>query len=419
MKPSDFLMLISIVLAIVTIAAANNKKIWLYKFDKWILTIVLFIVLWINYLIFYDDFRSRGWYLPFFECDWGVEGTIIAYIVSVTSIIALILYIAKSNYFPIKRHNEIIRYYKDLLYSNFPLLLEYIDTYHKRELERHIKSINKWAQKEDSKDIFELINDEREYEKSSEKKSHKMIPLPIRILNDLILTKPFIDNSMKIAPFWYLELFSNLETTRIPNAKEMIQYYCVQLVKSNNYTFMQELHEMFNHDDMNVLEILQDTSYLKLLFSDNYFITRFDIIQAIGESALLEAKTRRSLFSVKTASEIGGKYESSICYQFVMLHILLYRYLAAQKEKNGVTKKSTEYEKYFFLHSNYIVWLYEEIQETYIVSTEETFANRLKTDIIRWLKGTINYCLARFNTSQEPYDVPQDTLNKITELQES
>ena len=405
MTPSDFLMLISIVLAIVAIAAANNKKIWLYKFDKWILSIVLLIVLWINYLIFYDDFRSRGCYFPIFECNFGIKGANIAYFVSVSAIIALILYIAKCNYFPVKRHYEIIQYYKELLYSNFPLLLDYINSYHKKELERRIKTINKWAQKVDSKDIMEVIEDERKYEEMSKKKSHQRIPIANQVLNDLVLTKPFVDNSIKIAPFWYLELLSNLETTRIPNSKEMIQYYCLQLVKSNNYTFMQELHEMFNHDDKNVLEILQDTSYLKLLFSDNYFITRFGIIQAIGESALLEAKTRRSLFSIKTTSEMDYIYKSSLCYQYNMLQNLLFRYLAAQKEKNNVLKKTKEYNNFFFSHSGYLQFLYIEIQDTYVDSTSKTYAERLKIDIEEWLSNTIYYCESHFDNKVEPYDV--------------
>ena len=420
MKPNDFLMLISIVLAIVTIASANNKKIWLYKFNRntSIIILLLYVIL-INYLIFYNDFRSRGWYLAFLECDSGIECANIAYILSVVSVFAIIIYVAKCNYFPTSRHNELLQYYNDIMYTNFPLLLEYINTYHKKELKKHINEINVWAKKEDSKDIYERIKDEREYEESSEKKAHEMIPLPIRILNDVILTKPFIDNAIKIAPFWYLELFSNLETTRIPNAEEMIQYYCVQLVKSNNFTFRQELDEMFKHDDKNVLELLQETNYLKLLYSDNYFITRFDIIQAIGEAALLEAKSRRILFSMETADDKEDLYHSSLCYQFVMLHILLYRYLAAMKEKNSVPKQSKEYEEYFFLHSNYIGWLYEEILGTYEVSREGTYADRLKTDIETWLEGTIEYCHNFFNTSQEPYDVPQDILSKIKARQKS
>lgn len=416
MKPNDFLMLISIVLAIVTIASANNKKIWLYKFNRntSIIILLLYVIL-INYLIFYNDFRSRGWYLAFLECDSGIECANIAYILSVVSVFAIIIYVAKCNYFPTSRHNELLQYYNDIMYTNFPLLLEYINTYHKKELKKHINVINVWAKKEDSKDIYDRIKDEREYEESSEKKTHEMVPLPIRILNDIILTKPFIDNSIKIAPFWYLELFGKLETDRIPNAKEMIQYYCVQLVKSNNYTFMQELHEMFNHDDKNVLEILQDTNYLKLLFSDNYFITRFDTIQAIGESALLEAKSRRTLFSMEISDDKEDLYHSSLCYQFVLLHNLLYRYLAAQKEKNNVSKTSAEYMNYFFLHSNYLKWLYEEIKDTFEEAPRKKYSDRLKSDIKDLLSNTIQYCNNHFHASEEPYDVPQHTLTQIIE----
>jgi len=418
MKPNDFLMLISIVLAIVTIASANNKKIWLYKFNKntSIIILLLYVIL-INYLIFYNDFRSRGWYLAFLECDSGIECANIAYILSVVSVFAIIIYVAKCNYFPTSRHNELLQYYNDIMYTNFPLLLEYINTYHKKELKKHINVINVWAKKEDSKDIYERIKDEREYEESSEKKTHEMVPLPIRILNDIILTKPFIDNSIKIAPFWYLELFGKLETDRIPNAKEMIQYYCVQLVKSNNYTFMQELQEMFNHDDINVLKLLQDTSYLKLLFSDNYFITRFDIIQAIGESALLEAKSRRTLFSMETADDKEDLYHSSLCYQFILLHNLLYRYLAAQKEKNNISKLSEEYKNLYFLHSNYLQILYEEIQDTYGEPIEENYASRMKSDIVKWLRDSVRYCQDNFGTSEEPYDEPQYILDKIIKTQ--
>jgi len=51
MTISDFLVMITIVLTLVTIAVSNNKKIWLYKFYKRDFFLLSLAVLWIHYLM--------------------------------------------------------------------------------------------------------------------------------------------------------------------------------------------------------------------------------------------------------------------------------------------------------------------------------------------------------------------------------
>lgn len=63
MTSSDFLVLITILLAIVSTAIANNKMIWIYKFSRFSIITYILIMIAINYFIFFPWYEQRGIYI--------------------------------------------------------------------------------------------------------------------------------------------------------------------------------------------------------------------------------------------------------------------------------------------------------------------------------------------------------------------
>lgn len=135
MTPSDFLMLISIVLAIVAIAAANNKKIWLYKFatiEKYIAILVSLVVLcliWYDGIITHLNFIKYEW----FYCERGLNSRTWAFIIAVLMLFVFIVRVSIQTCFPKSRREDLVQYYKRLIHSDINLLIEYLYQYHFHE----------------------------------------------------------------------------------------------------------------------------------------------------------------------------------------------------------------------------------------------------------------------------------------------
>lgn len=63
MTSSDFLVLITILLAIVSTAIANNKMIWIYKFSRFSIITYILIMIAINYFIFFRGMSKEEYTL--------------------------------------------------------------------------------------------------------------------------------------------------------------------------------------------------------------------------------------------------------------------------------------------------------------------------------------------------------------------
>lgn len=130
MTISDFLMLLSLIVAIVAIAAANNKKIWIYKFSRfevWLFVLLSVLILW---LIKYDVIISLGFPYRYFYCKNGDLSQDIALVLSLILLLYFVLVIKCRKRIPKKNKHKLFQYYKRLITSNIDLLLEYLYEYH-------------------------------------------------------------------------------------------------------------------------------------------------------------------------------------------------------------------------------------------------------------------------------------------------
>lgn len=130
MSPSDFLMLLSIVVAIVAIAVANNKKIWLYKFypiEKWIFIGAFLVVLC---LIWYDGLLSRCSFIKeWFYCEDGLNSRTWAFVISIIMLFVFMLRLFGGK-IPKCNNEKLLKYYKQLINSDINMLIDYLYQYH-------------------------------------------------------------------------------------------------------------------------------------------------------------------------------------------------------------------------------------------------------------------------------------------------
>lgn len=143
MTSSDFLVLITILLAIVSTAIANNKMIWIYKFSRFSIITYILIMIAINYFIFFPWYEQRGIYIERLMIKGSPMAATWGYILSLVFIFLLIWKIAIYRHFPSSNKAKLISYYKSLINSNINVLTEYLQTYHLEEIEKLITKINK------------------------------------------------------------------------------------------------------------------------------------------------------------------------------------------------------------------------------------------------------------------------------------
>lgn len=132
MNTSDFLTVFSIVLAVIAMAEANNKKIWLYKFSFVDLIISLLVTAGILFLIKYDSIVQLGWWPihKMFYYPKGFNSQTWAFVISLIMIIVFIIRIMRQRRFPSSRRKGLICYYKRLIHSDINMLIDYLYQYH-------------------------------------------------------------------------------------------------------------------------------------------------------------------------------------------------------------------------------------------------------------------------------------------------
>ncbi|MBR6162229.1 MAG: hypothetical protein IKQ75_10270 [Bacteroidales bacterium] len=322
MGTSDFLMVISILVALVTVTIANNKKIWLYKFTYRSLYVGLVCVVLVNYLIFYDYLCNIRKWPAFLAHENGLPAEYWAYLISVLGLVVLIFYVAKCKLFPKKNWDKIVNYYHELMTENPSLLIGFIEKYHLSNFERSIKRFNQ-----------ESNMDPSPYEEDMKKKfCHRKIftdGLSSKVWSDIILTEEFVFQCVRIHSLFPLRIFSLYQGDNIPNGKELIQLYFKELIKKKNPIFMQELEEFFQHEKEPVIDQAVHRIYFKYIFQKDFpWLAKYEVVRAVGKEAEKEIATEWPSFKKKTNEWDNEKYHQTVSYQCMRMYALQYMYLS-------------------------------------------------------------------------------------------
>ena len=332
MSASDFLLILSILVTLITVTIANNKKLWLYKFSKWSIFIGILWGLLINYLVFYEELPSVL-HASCMEFDNGLRPDYWAYIIAVLGLLLLMFYIAKCKYFPRKNWDKIVNYYRDLITENPALLIGAIEKYHLKNMEQSIRKFNKDSKEEPSpyeNDNLGKHSPTRQYSGS----------LSSMVWSEVMLTEEFVSQCAKVRPLFLLRFFSQYQGNNIPNGKKLIQFFFKEFIKSKNPVFLRELEEFFNHENEPIMNQAKKTTFFKYIFQKDFlWLTKYEIVRAIGEEAEKEISTEWASFAKKTNEWDNEKYQRTISYQCLYLYALQYMYLSEFMSQHPNYKK--------------------------------------------------------------------------------
>lgn len=357
MSISDFIVVLSIIITLVTVVISNNKHLWLYKFD-WKITIFLIaIVLFIHYLIFFDKcFYSWGLYFDFFMCKNGIDANIWAYIITVVSLLILILYVGRFPYFPKTNNNKIIRYYESLINTDIVRLMKDIDNYHKKDIDNYFYTY--------------------EQNKSESIKKDNLTPM---VIYKILFNENFIKKSFEIEPIYFLKSIKNLYSNN-ENFYPAIENYFTLFINSEYSNFVGRM--FIRYENKNAAEVIKNRDFFSLIFKpDLLFILDFEVNGIFGEAAYEELKYGNPIFNEEQDEKSLIIYKKSTCYKFLKFTELFNRYLIENNNILDIKK----------LHLYYINLISNKILEKYSINNTNNYANKLFNDCII----TINLLLRR------------------------
>ena len=384
MSISDFIVVLSIIITLVTVVISNNKHLWLYKFD-WKITIFLIaIVLFIHYLIFFDKcFYSWGLYFDFFMCKNGIDANIWAYIITVVSLLILILYVGRFPYFPKTNNNKIIRYYESLINTDIVRLMKDIDNYHKKDIDNYFKRINKLSEENSKKDIITLALKEKKYANKKQKNN-----LPRDIVSNIIFNRNFIKKSLEIEPIYFLARIKEMNLNNLIDSDRAVDFYFTLLINSKNEIFIQEIEDSLNDGKIDYT----DKEFLSLILKkEGKFIHSFSIDKIFGEAAYKEICVGNIVFTQRTNEWRDVDYKRTACFQFLEFFKIFHTFLI----DNCISRDDNA--KNFY--AEYIHFLTDRMITTYfnINSNEKTYAKRFIEDSISTIEFLLERCYRKDN----------------------
>lgn len=385
MTISDFLVLITIVLTLVTIAVSNNKKVWLYKFYKGDFYLVFLSVLWIHYLMAFSWFEQKGWFIPGSVMKNSVPVDVWAYIIALLTLGYLIYIIGWRKNFSCSKHEDIIKYYRGLINGNIGLLMEYLENYHKDRIQRNIHEVSRIGKNGDNRMLYES--------ESNKSKKEKSQSLNGKVLHNVIFLSEFIERSSSINPLFFLECAYQLKTDRLCGAEDSIHFYFRNLMRTKSMNFIREMTEPLNYKESSNIEYeLKDTSYLSHMFAYMDFITELKVFRAFGEEALWEANMGNPIFSLEVDEFHNHEYHQTSCYMCLCFYDILLRRLIALSDVNSG--------KVPFIYLHYLKLICNSLVEKYNQYGDNSYAIKFIDDVSgnihQWLdciakKGMVGY----------------------------
>lgn len=389
MSVSDFLVLITIVLTLVTIAVSNNKKIWLYKFYKGDFYFLFLAVLCMHYLMAFSWFEQKGWFISGLIMKNGIPATVLAYIIALLTLGHFICIIGWRKNFPCSKHEDVIKYYKGLINGNISLLIEYLEDYHKDKIQKSIHTVNKIDKDEDSKMPFG----------SKSNKPQKMNPQSLNgaVLRNVIFLPEFIERSSSINPLFFLECVYQLKTDRLCGAEDSIHFYFRNLMRIKSMKFVREMTELLNYKEGSNIEYeLRGTSFLSRMFTYVDFITELKVFRAFGEEALLEANMGNRIFSLEVDEFHNHEYHQTSCYMCLRFYDILFRRLIALLDVNSG--------KMPFIYLYYLKLICSSLVDKYSQYSEKSYAMKYIDDVANNIHQWLD-CIAKKGIASYTYDL--------------
>lgn len=307
MTISDIITIISLVIAIVAIISEKNRKHLLLKFNYFDFGMYILAFILINYFVFYNQFYTKGIFLDslYFE-NFGLHNpSNYSYIISIF-VLVTILFKVLFSFFPNRKINQVIKYYRVLIEnSEIPLLLDLIERYHLKDIGKYIESSKKYDP--DSRDfMFErfhklsfkerAINNIRSIWKNVYKYSRlNKNSYASYVLHNILNDPAFISLSSNIRPYLFSNIFSKFKKDKrdlFPT--DLVNQFLTELIKEKNFWLIKELKQSDNSDSGQPEWFFNENKIIASLIQDVSVADVNEIWQPFGEEAIKEIENEKN-----------------------------------------------------------------------------------------------------------------------------
>jgi hypothetical protein len=317
MKTSDFLTILSLLLAALAILNSKERKLLLLKFDKkdfWVGGIAILIM---HYFMAFD-WLAENW-LPWllnFTSSKGIPAEYFAYLLAI-SIIGYLIYKINVGFFAKGNSDRLIEFYKEMIVNDqIDELVQFIERYHLNDLLKFNKlqkeKIEKFNGIKNKKEAF--VN-YREIMASMLKQTRLYIA--VEVSNSIIKNSKFVSKTVKKYPLLLAEIIGSKDDGKSMDM-EFVQHYINCLIENGNEEFIQELKLLSDSGD-SILNrsLIIDIPIMKALLSNTLQARRNEVwmpIKYTVERSMKYDEKQKSFLKKPFDLKLGDEFSRQKIY---------------------------------------------------------------------------------------------------------
>jgi hypothetical protein len=398
MTISDLITLVSLVIAIIAILNEKNRKHVIFKFHAIDFILISGIFLLVNYFIFYDSFKRRGWYFDqlYFE-DFGLSNPKhYAYILSIFGLIYLSLKIWYA-FYPQSKIRKVLMFYQELVENNETIFLaDLIERYHKDDIINMIETTKDYDPNDhELARRFRRVSKIAKLKLSAERVVGYLFPYSSinrkyyagAVLHSIINEPAFISLTANQRPYLFADLISHFrKSKRDAFPEDLVNSFFLELIEGKNFWLKKELRRSEDHDFGQPERFHDENRILASILRDLSVAEVSQVWKSFGDAAVNELEDERTKgFDSKMFFEFRDQqflwdYKTMFAIQFFKIIVI-----EALKKR---------YEDHFWLFyyntiTDEILLTFERYPPTAPVgeiSTYESFIKLMVDNVFLWLE---------------------------------
>jgi hypothetical protein len=341
MTISDIITIISLVIAIVAIISEKNRKHLLLKFSYFDFGMYSIAFILINYFVFYKQFYLKGIFLDFLYFEhFGLNNpSNYSYIISIFVLITILFKVLFS-FFPNRKINKVLKYYRTLIENNeMPLLLDLIERYHLKDIGKYIESSKK-QDTDSERFVFERFRSKSFKEKiigrmriiwrdSNKYSILNKNSYASYVLHSIINDPAFVIFTSNVRPYLFATIFKRFEKEKrdsFPN--DLINQFLTEILNSKNFWLIKELKQSDNFDFGQPESFFKKNKIIASLIQDLSVADVNEIWRPFGEEAIKEIENEKyigknsKLYQEYRNDDLLWKYKVFISIKFFNILII-------------------------------------------------------------------------------------------------
>jgi hypothetical protein len=287
MTTSDVFTIVAILLAVLTVIAAKDRKLIFLKFSKFEMYSLVAVFVYVHFLLAFGWFVELIPPLSFFVIAGFPDVCVWAYIITISTLIRIAWKIFKG-YFPEKNLEEVLKYYQSLLGRNTEFLAEIIEKYHIEGVVQYLRAMRETPA---SQDLWDFQAEESDAVINTKYKKFGRAVFYRIILNDI-----FIDEIAGKNPYLFSVMIREISSTstriNIAFSYDFANHYLKVLFDEKNGRFFREIRGCQQEqleDKFPMYRIIKDElPILYALFDDVNVALVNQVWRGVGDPALLE-----------------------------------------------------------------------------------------------------------------------------------